>query len=154
MGTFIEKIEERNVKYQKKRRPYIVPDNFVQQWKESKDYYLNAPVLDPKNIDTKWKKPDFEKLEQYLIQKGFNKKIIEDKVKELKYMYNFYNYHKELFTLSKIKKILEENPLIDGNSIFASSTDSSNSVRTYPKRKNIHNYRKPYIKRVYGLGNI
>lgn len=153
MDLFLDKIKKHNLKYNK-RKLYSIPENFIQQCQIAKDYYLNAPVIDPNNINIKWKQPEFDKLEEYLIEKGFDKKIIEDKIKELRYMYNFYTQYDELFTLSKIKKILQENPLIDQSSTFSSrSTESSNSVKTYPQRRNNQYNTKPYIKKNYNYEN-
>lgn len=87
---------------------YKIPDSFIKNWKNAKEYYLHAPVVEPSELNLQWKRPNFSKLYEYLvIEKNFKGQIIKDKIKELKLMYKFYIKNKNmLVTLSRIKKEL------------------------------------------------
>lgn len=103
MYEFLEKIY--------KNPDYEIPYNFLENWKESKNYYLHAPVIKPDEINLSWQKPNFNKLYEYLVEiKGFNKELITDKIEELRLLYNYYIKNNNcLVTMSRIRKELEKN---------------------------------------------
>ena len=86
-------------------KQYRIPDNFKEQLKLSRDYYLHAPVIDPKDIKIIWNVPNYDKLYDYLVlDKNFKSKFINAKLKELKMMYDQYIINGKLITLNRIKK--------------------------------------------------
>ena len=100
--TFLVMIENEN----KIKSKYKIPENFREQLEISRDYYLHAPVVDPKEVKVIWNKPDYNKLYSYLIdEKKFKPDVIFVKIAELKMMYERYVLSGgELITLSRIKK--------------------------------------------------
>jgi len=69
-------------------KQYHIPDNFKEQTILSKDYYLHAPVIDPQDINVNWKKPNYEKLYDYLVDdKKLKHEFVTDKITELKMIY-------------------------------------------------------------------
>lgn len=88
------------------RNKYKIPENFREQMKISREYYLHAPVVDPKEVKVIWNKPDYNKLYSYLVNdKNFKPDVIFVKIAELKMMYERYvQSNGELITLSRIKK--------------------------------------------------
>ena len=92
---------------------YKIPENFEEQWFIAREYYLHAPVIDPRVIKVVWNKPNYKELYEYLIEvKKFKKDIIITKLNELELMYNKYLLNgNELITLSRIKKELNIYPL-------------------------------------------
>jgi flap endonuclease-1 len=107
VGRFIKKLIVENMKIGK----YKIPANFIEEWRKAKKYYKEtALVLDPTGLKFRWNKPNFEKITQFLVEeKGFEKNKIIEKIDELKLLYYFYSRTGELHTLSKIKKLIENN---------------------------------------------
>lgn len=95
------------LKHIKKDDKYTIPKNFINQWNESTNYYLNAPVIKPEVDTILWDMPQFSELYKYLVQvKGMDESIIMPRINELKLMYSYYLKEKKLVTLSKIKREL------------------------------------------------
>ena len=106
MGKFIKCI--------KKNDKYIIPKKFIEQWIESTNYYLNAPVIRPETNMVVWNMPQFDELYNYLVQiKGMDKNIIIPRINELKLMYSYYLKDTKLVTLSKIKRELQVHTVCD-----------------------------------------
>ncbi|EXX64634.1 flap endonuclease 1 [Rhizophagus irregularis] len=58
-------------------KKYPIPDDWM--YNEARQLFLNPEVLDPKDIDIKWKDPDVEEIVKYLVhEKGFS----EDRVRK------------------------------------------------------------------------
>jgi flap endonuclease-1 len=58
-------------------KKYPIPDDWM--YNEARQLFLNPEVLDPKDIDIKWKDPDVEGTVKYLVhEKGFS----EDRVRK------------------------------------------------------------------------
>jgi flap endonuclease-1 len=95
-----------------------IPENFIEEWEIARDYYLNAPVIDPKKIidkNIKWNEPKYDKLLEYLVnEKGFEMDIIKPRINELKIMYAYYASGRGLVTLSIIRYELGF-PYVNGN---------------------------------------
>ncbi len=70
---------------------YIIPDEFEDKWLEIKEYYMEAKVYDPGQIDIVWQEPNVEALLAYLcVENEFDYNIIKPKLNELKRMYDRY----------------------------------------------------------------
>jgi len=68
-----------------------VSNEFLINWKQARDYYINAPVVNPKKVNTTWKQPQCGKIYQCLHNtKNFNKTHIQKKINELNFLYNQY----------------------------------------------------------------
>jgi flap endonuclease-1 len=84
---------------------YYIPHDFKEQMQRSKEYYLHAPVVDPKEVNTKWKKPDYFGMYDYLVrEKGFNINVIRPKIDDLEILHERYSVANKLVTMSRIKK--------------------------------------------------
>lgn len=108
MKDFIKHLDDENNKYEQegKKKKYIIPQDFKDKWEEIKNYYLNATVIDPLNINFIWKKPDKEKLIEFLCEENeFNKIEIEKKIDYIMERYNSFNkYNKLEFDSNKLNK--------------------------------------------------
>jgi flap endonuclease-1 len=98
---------EKFLKHIKKDGKYTIPINFTNQWKESSDYYLNAPVIQPDAASSIWTMPNYDELYKYLLEKGFDEKDIQPRINELKLMYSYYLKDKKMVTLTQIKRELQ-----------------------------------------------
>lgn len=109
IDTFIEMLNTENAYLNKYK--YKIPRDFIEQLKISREYYLHAPVIDPKEIKVIWNKPDYAKLSSYLIEnKKFNANITKLKINELEMMYKRYvSNNNNLITMSRIRKEQFEN---------------------------------------------
>ena len=106
IDTFLD-----NLKNEKKNN-YIIPNDFKEKLEAAKEYYINASVNNPSNIEVTWKKPNYKELYKYLVcVKGLNQNNIRDKILELELMYTYYVLNdNNLMTLSHIKRINKEYP--------------------------------------------
>lgn len=107
MSNFLEHLKNENkINHHTK---YKIPENFLDQWVVAREYYLHAPVVDPKGVSVVWNEPNYEELRKYLVEiKKFKTDMIVPKIDELRLMYNRYiSNGKELVTLSRIKKELK-----------------------------------------------
>lgn len=116
------------------KEKYNIPENFFEQMEFSRDYYLNAPVVDPKNIEITWHEPNYEALYKYLVEdKKLSNELIVPKINELRLLYSYYRQFKRLVTLSQIRRELN-------------MLDSSSSPSYYDNHNKDHhnNYQKFY----------
>lgn len=81
-----------------------IPNNFEELAKIAKEYYLHAPVIQPNEVKVVWEIPKYQELYKFLLDKGFDEELIKTKLNELIMMHAYYNDHKKLITLSKIKR--------------------------------------------------
>lgn len=88
MSDFVTGLKTEN----KVKFKYNISDNFEEEWKQSRNYYLHAPVQRPDTINTLWKEPQYDKIYNYLVnEKKFNSNIITNKINEMKMIYCSYS---------------------------------------------------------------
>lgn len=128
VDTFIKMLSQENLHLNKYK--YKIPKNFIEQLKISHDYYLHAPVIDPKEVTVTWTEPDYKELYSYLVdEKKFNADITKLKINELEAMHTKYIKNgNKLSTMSRIKKEQYENEYHNICSDTCSNT-SSNTCR-------------------------
>ena len=71
---------------------YYIPDIFLIKWKLSKELYLNVDILDPQNINIKFKKNNIIDLKNFLQKFNIKPDKIEHYIVEIENNYNNYNY--------------------------------------------------------------
>lgn len=102
---------------------YVIPNNFMRQMRESCDYYLNAPVVNPSNINVTWEEPEYDKLFKYLVtDHKMDPELIVPKINELRLMYSYYKQDNTLVTLTQIKRDLNILDLSSGSSYYNKNT--------------------------------
>ncbi len=86
---------------------YIIPNNFIECWKQSKNYYMNSPNKNIINTNIFWKQPDYSEIYEYLVnEKDFPKNIVNEKICELRKMYSYYiNHDDKLGPYNVIRRI-------------------------------------------------
>jgi 5'-3' exonuclease len=70
---------------------YYIPENFIEKWVHSKNNYKLAEIIDPSEIDICMKKPNFEDLSMFLINKKVSKNQIDYISNSLKKLYELYS---------------------------------------------------------------
>ena len=88
-------INEYNIKNQDDQQkyiklPYIIGHDFERNWKHAKRYFQSAEVIDTSSIDTKWKKPMYDKFRDFMLKKGFDTNLIDKDTYLLKKHYTKY----------------------------------------------------------------
>ena len=146
MTLFLEYINNENNNYGYFK--YKIPEKFNQQWLEAREYYLHAPVINPKNIKPIWKKPNYVELEKYLIEvKKFNREEIMNKIMELRLMYDKYILNgNELVTFTRIKNELKNShscEFVCDNESGSFSNNPIMSLINIKNQKNIANVINP-----------
>lgn len=108
INLFLQKLKNEN----KIKFKYRIPENFLDQLKAARKYYLDAPVTNPHNINTEWKEPNYKGLYDYLVNvKKLKSQPIMQKINELHVMYTYYiANNKKLVTLSQIKRDINQQP--------------------------------------------
>lgn len=83
----------RAIKYLQNKKKINIPDDYLFRFFEAKKYYIiNSKGYDPKQINTKWNKPDLDKLQYLLTEKYcFNKDDVAKYVLKIKEIYMHYN---------------------------------------------------------------
>lgn len=103
MPAFIAEL--RSLNKESKKELYKIPENYLEQWKKIKAYYINAKILNPKEFDMKWKKPDRKKLLKFLCtDRNFNKKRVEHDLDILFKIYNEYTTYGRITSFYKKKR--------------------------------------------------
>ncbi|CAI2165308.1 1246_t:CDS:10 [Funneliformis geosporum] len=63
-------------------KKYPIPEDW--KYKEARELFLNPEVLDPKEIELKWKEPDVEGIVEYLVrEKGFSEERVRKGVDKI-----------------------------------------------------------------------
>jgi len=70
---------------------YIVPDNFIEKWKDARTVYTDSLIINPANIDVTMNKPDYRGIEKYLSTINFRNDIIVHIVNSLFDLYSYFN---------------------------------------------------------------
>jgi flap endonuclease-1 len=132
MESFLEHLENKNKELisQGKSQKYIIPDNFKESWIKAKQYYKQADVWDPREVEISWKEPNFSGLLKFLCEENeFNEKEISNKLKKLHELYRSYSKYGRL--LGKIyypkennKSITRSNKVLTTNSIIIDTSKS------------------------------
>jgi flap endonuclease-1 len=97
MPRFIEHLNNINKKNMEKgkKQLYTIPDNFLDKWRETKQYYLEAQVIDPVELNIKWNPPQRDALLNFMVgENEFNRKNISNHINELKILHNKFSYKK------------------------------------------------------------
>jgi flap endonuclease-1 len=83
---------------------YYIPELFLIKWNLSKKIYNNVDILDPKNVDIRFKKSNPIEIRNILQKYNIRSDIIEHFINALEYNFNTFNQTIKLNkTLSKIK---------------------------------------------------
>jgi len=101
MVKLIELLNDKNKAYGNAK--YEIPDDFVEKWRDVKEYYLRAKVIDPKSIETAWNEPNYIALREFLLENEFNEELVDVKIGQLRMLFNAYNKDKNMSTLTKLK---------------------------------------------------
>jgi flap endonuclease-1 len=83
MESFIQFIENENkIFIQNNKKPkYTIPIDFYDNWKNVKEYYTKAQIVDPRDMSIIWEKPNKQKLLDFLCHENeFNHDNIEKKI--------------------------------------------------------------------------
>lgn len=95
LEKFVEYLKTENNKF--KRNKYIIPDNFLENAKIAKAYFLKTHVVDKNDatVDLKWRKPNKEGLIEFLCDRfEFNKQQTQREVERIMLVYkNSHNKH-------------------------------------------------------------
>ena len=92
MHRFIKKI--------KMDGKYKVPSDFMSRWRDAKDYYLHALVMDPNDVNIVWNEPQYDLIYNFMVNvKGFESGLILQKLEEFRLMYQNYSKNNRLVTL-------------------------------------------------------
>jgi flap endonuclease-1 len=85
-----------------KKPLYNIPEEFKNNWRNVKEYYLTTDVYDPEtSIDIKWNKPDYEGIFNFLVRDNqFNKNKVLNLLDDVRDMYKYYAT-RGLLTISK-----------------------------------------------------
>lgn len=111
-----------------KEKKYTIPDNFLENLELAKDYYLNAPVVNPKNISLIWKEPKYDEIKKFLVDDmKIDVNIINPKLEEFQILYERYRINNVLITMSRIKKEQEEIKMLYDKF----SKDTNNKKKNY-----------------------
>lgn len=86
---FISKLMSENENRSDERK-YLIPYNFMEKRLVAKNYFLNAPVVDPRKINITWSEPKYDKIREYLLNKKFDINFINDQIQQLRKIYNYY----------------------------------------------------------------
>ncbi len=86
---------------------YIIPNDFIECWQKSKNYYMNSLNKRVTNTNILWKQPDYSEIYEYLVnEKNFPKNVINEKICELQKMYSYYiNHNNKLGPYNVIRRI-------------------------------------------------
>ena len=71
---------------------YYIPDTFLIKWKLCRELYFNVDILDPQNINIKFKKSNMTDIKQFLQKFNIRTDIIDHYVKAIEQNFNNYNY--------------------------------------------------------------
>ena len=117
---------------------YNIPTDFVEKWQKAHDYYMNADIVDPKDITIKWSRPNYVCLKKFLVdENGFDNDVVDKKINQLKMLYDSYVRTGKLNTLDNI---ISEQIQIDKhkiNQINQNKTiDRSTNSRRFVKNMN------------------
>lgn len=68
---------------------YTVPDDLLELWPTIKYHFMNVRVVEPMNLNKRWKCPEYEKLKKILIERyEFDKKTVN------RIIFNLHKYYK------------------------------------------------------------
>ena len=70
---------------------YYIPETFLIKWKLCKDLYLNVDILDPQNINVKFKKVNIIEIKQFLQKFTIRSDIIEHYIMAIENNYDNFN---------------------------------------------------------------
>lgn len=72
------------------RDPDFNKEDFLNKFNAAREYYISAPVINPKQLDIKWNEPLYETLSQYLKENDLSDQEIFNITKTIKYLYQKY----------------------------------------------------------------
>ncbi len=105
----IEKLEDENNILQQKNQQikYKIPENFKNNWKLVKQYFMKPKILDPRDeekMNFTWQCPKYCEMERILMHKhGLSYIGVRRNIEKFREMYNYYSSYNNLINFNRKK---------------------------------------------------